>query len=209
MSDPGTADGGAADGSAADGSAADGSAADGSAADGGAADGSAADGSAADGSLPDLAAMHARLRAAGASVAVAESLTGGLVCAALTDTPGASATVRGGLVVYATELKATLAGVSSELLAARGAVDPDVAVALAVGARERLGAVYGVGVTGVAGPDPQDGRPVGTVFTALAGPAGTRVVEHRLTGTRAEIRAGAVAACLALLDRESARGVDG
>ena len=100
-------------------------------------------------------------------MAVAESLTGGLVVGALTETPGASATVRGGLVVYATDLKATLAGVDADLLAERGAVDPDVAAALARGARERLDATIGLGVTGVAGPDPQDDQPVGTVFVAV------------------------------------------
>src|SRR5439155_24814715 len=83
----------------------------------------------------ELAPLHANLRELGATVAVAESLTGGLLTAALTDTPGASATVRGGLVVYATSLKASLAGVPAQLLAERGAVDPDVAVALARGAR--------------------------------------------------------------------------
>jgi nicotinamide-nucleotide amidase len=154
---------------------------------------------------PVLAALHARLQQQGATVAVAESLTGGLLCAALTETPGASATMRGGLVVYATALKATLAGVPADLLAERGAVDPDVARALAVGSRDRLGASYGIGVTGVAGPDPQDGTPVGTVYAAVAGPHRTTVAEHRFTGTRAEIRAAAVRACIDLLDTESAR----
>ncbi len=149
---------------------------------------------------PDqLAALHAHLRSIDATVAVAESLTGGLVTAALTETAGASATVRGGLVVYATELKASLAGVSARLLAERGAVDPDVARELASGVQHRLQATYGVGVTGVAGPDPQDGQPVGTVFVAVAGPAGVRAERVMLSGSRAEIRAGAVAACVRLL----------
>jgi len=151
------------------------------------------------------AGVHARLSELGATVAVAESLTGGLLCAALTDTPGASATVRGALVVYASDLKATLAGVSTALLAERGAVDPDVARALALGARDRLGATYGVGVTGVAGPDPQDGKAIGTVFAAVAGPDGVLVQEHRLTGDRAEIRAAAVQVCLDLLRWECDR----
>jgi nicotinamide-nucleotide amidase len=155
----------------------------------------------------ELAGLHAGLRELGATVAVAESLTGGLLTAALTDTPGASATVRGGLVVYATSLKASLAGVSPELLAERGAVDPDVALALARGARSRLGATYGLGVTGVAGPDPQDGQPVGTVFVALAGPDDDVVAERALAGDRAAIRAGAVAAALDLLERECAAAI--
>ncbi len=151
----------------------------------------------------DLPALQQRLEAAGATVSVAESLTGGLLCAALTDTAGASAVMRGGLVVYATELKQTLAGVSGELLAARGAVDADVALGLARGVRTRLGATFGLGVTGVAGPDEQDGMAVGTVFVALAGPDGETVARRDLTGDRSEIRRAAVDAALELLDRES------
>jgi nicotinamide-nucleotide amidase len=155
----------------------------------------------------ELAPLHADLRELGATVAVAESLTGGLLTAALTDTPGASTTVRGGLVVYATPLKAALAGVPAQLLAERGAVDPDVAVALARGARSRLDATYGLGVTGVAGPDPQDGKPVGTVFVSLAGPDGEVVAERAFTGDRAAIRAGAVEAALDILKRECATAI--
>jgi len=155
----------------------------------------------------ELAQLHADLRELGATVAVAESLTGGLLTAALTDTPGASVTVRGGLVVYATPLKASLAGVPAPLLEERGAVDPDVALALARGVRSRLGATYGLGVTGVAGPDPQDGRDVGTVFLALAGPEDETVAERALSGDRAEIRAGAVRAALDVLKRECASAI--
>lgn len=155
----------------------------------------------------ELAALHAELRELGATVAVAESLTGGLLTAALTDTPGASLTVRGGLVVYAGELKARLAGVPAALLEERGAVDPDVALALARGARARLGATYGLGVTGVAGPDPQDGKAVGTVFLALAGPADETVAERGFPGDRAAIRAAAVEAALDILKRECAAAI--
>lgn len=155
----------------------------------------------------DLAPLHADLRSLQATVAVAESLTGGLLTAALTATPGASVTVRGGLVVYATELKAALAGVPAELLARRGAVDPDVALALARGARVRLGATYGLGVTGVAGPDPQDGKAVGTVFLALAGPRGETVAERNLPGDRGAIRAAAVGVMLEILKRECASAI--
>jgi nicotinamide-nucleotide amidase len=144
-------------------------------------------------------AVLAALVRVGATVAVAESLTGGLLTAALTEPAGASKAVRGGLVVYATDLKATLAGVPSPLLDAEGAVSPDVAGALAAGARDRLGATYGLGVTGVAGPDPQAGQPVGTVYVALAGPGGGCVRQLMLTGDRAGIRAGAVAAAMDLL----------
>jgi nicotinamide-nucleotide amidase len=149
-----------------------------------------------------ISALHDRLRRLGATVGVAESLTGGLLCAALTETPGASATVRGGLVVYATDLKSTLADVPAELLARRGAVDAEVARALARGARTRLGATYGVGITGVAGPDEQDGQPVGTVHVAVAGPSGVRGVSLRLAGDRSAIRAAAVTAAVEQLSRE-------
>jgi nicotinamide-nucleotide amidase len=151
------------------------------------------------------ASVHAQLAELGATVAVAESLTGGLLSAALTETAGASATFRGGLVVYATDLKATLAGVSATLLAERGAVDADVALGLARGARTRRGATLGVGVTGVAGPDPQDGKPVGTVFVAVAGPNRDATSASVFTGSRAEIRAAAVQACLDLLAAECGR----
>jgi nicotinamide-nucleotide amidase len=148
------------------------------------------------------AVLLAHLRSQGATLAVAESLTGGLLTAALTDPAGASAVVRGGLIVYATDLKATLAGVDDSVLADRGAVDPEVARQLAAGVRIRLAATYGIGVTGVAGPDPQDGQPVGTVFAAVASGDGATVREFRLAGDRAAIRRAAVSACLSLLGTE-------
>ena len=144
----------------------------------------------------------ARLVELGQTVGCAESLTGGLVVARLVDTPGASAVVRGGVVAYATPLKASLLGVDAELLASRGAVDPDVAGQMALGAQRVLEADWGVATTGVAGPDPQDGMPVGCVFVAVAAPDGSVAVErHDLGGSRPQIRAGAVDAALALLTR--------
>ncbi len=140
-----------------------------------------------------------QLAARGATLAVAESLTGGLLAAALVEVPGASKVFRGGLVVYATDLKETLAGVPAQLLADRGPVDPDVAVALAAGARERCGADWGVATTGVAGPETQRGVPVGTVFVAASGPSGAAVRRFTLDGDRAAIRSAAVAAALDLL----------
>jgi PncC family amidohydrolase len=145
------------------------------------------------------AQVHAALAGQGATVAVAESLTGGLLAAALTDTPGTSRTFRGGLVVYATDLKTSLAGVPEAVLREHGPVSEPVAALLASGARQRLAATYGVALTGVAGPDPQDGKPVGTVYVGLAGPAGCTVRLLRLTGDRARIRAGAVHEALRLL----------
>jgi nicotinamide-nucleotide amidase len=142
--------------------------------------------------------VHELLLARGETLAVAESLTGGALAAAVVAVPGVSATFRGGVVAYATELKSELLGVDAALLAARGPVDPDVAVAMAEGVCERLGATWGLATTGVAGPDPQDGHPPGVCFVAVAGPAGTRVDALALAGDRAAVRAAAVAAALAL-----------
>jgi nicotinamide-nucleotide amidase len=146
-----------------------------------------------------IAALVQELAERGQTVAVAESLTGGLLCATLVDVPGASAVLRGGLVAYATDLKATLAGVPEELLAQRGPVDPDVALALARGARERCRADWGLATTGVAGPDPLGGVPVGTVYVAVASAADAHVRRLDLDGDRDAIRAFAVAAALDLL----------
>ncbi len=142
----------------------------------------------------------ALLRSRRQTLAVAESLTGGLLAATIVDVPGASNAFRGGLVVYATDLKATLAGVPLELLTAHGPVHPDVAAALAGGARQRCAADWGLATTGVAGPDQQGGHPVGTVYLGLAGPDGLGLVRGlELAGDRAAIRRAAVAAALDLL----------
>ena len=146
-------------------------------------------------------AIHALIGLA-ATVAVAESLTGGLVCAALTSVPGASAVMRGGVIAYATDLKAALLGVDSELLAREGAVHPDVAVAMARGVATRLDAEYGVATTGVAGPEPQDGHPVGQVYIAVA--VGDEVVVRAVSLDpvlgRSGIQAATVVAALQLLN---------
>jgi nicotinamide-nucleotide amidase len=135
----------------------------------------------------------------GLTVGTAESLTGGLVAAALTSVPGASAVFRGGIVAYSADLKAALLAVPADLLDRVGTVDCDVAVAMANGARQRLAAAVGVATTGVAGPDPVDDHPVGTVHIAVS--LGSRV-SHRqlqLAGGRAEIRRDTVGAVLNLL----------
>jgi nicotinamide-nucleotide amidase len=155
-------------------------------------------------SLAELVrSVHSLLHSLGQTVAVAESLTGGLLSAALTETPGASESFRGGIVAYATELKASVVGVAEDLLAERGAVDPAVAEALARGARERLGADWGLGITGVAGPDPQDGKSVGTVYIAIVGPptlqAPEVVGELSLSGSRNMIRSQSVEHAVGLL----------
>jgi nicotinamide-nucleotide amidase len=138
------------------------------------------------------------VKSQGATLATAESLTGGLIGAALTDVPGISAIYRGGVIVYATELKSTLAGVPADLLSQVGPVHADTAAALAAGVRERLGATYGLATTGVAGPDPQAGIAPGTVFVAAAGPNGVKVRELALSGNRDAVRRESVQAVLEL-----------
>ncbi|MER0244198.1 nicotinamide-nucleotide amidohydrolase family protein [Streptomyces sp. HSW2009] len=149
------------------------------------------------------AEVAAALRARGETVAVAESLTGGLLSAALTEAPGASRSFRGAITAYATDVKASALGVDAALLAARGAVDAQVAAQMASGVRSALGADWGAATTGVAGPDPQDGQPVGTVHIAVVGPSGAPVtVELALAGSRAEIRARSVTSILELMQSE-------
>ncbi|KDQ69866.1 CinA family protein [Streptomyces sp. NTK 937] len=146
-----------------------------------------------------------RLRERGETLAVAESLTGGLVAAELTAVPGASHSFLGSVTAYATPLKRDVLEVDGDLLAERGAVDPDVAAAMAAGVRRVLGADWGVSTTGVAGPEPQDGKPVGTVFVAVSGPGGVRkTAELRLNGGRADIRRESVRSLLELLSGELA-----
>lgn len=130
----------------------------------------------------------ARLRERGWTIATAESLTGGLAASALVEVPGASASVRGGVVAYATAVKASVLGVDAALLDRAGAVDEQVAAQMADGARRLLAADVGIATTGVAGPDPQDGAPVGTVCVAVATPEGTTAERVHLSGDRAEIR---------------------
>ncbi|MFI6559725.1 CinA family protein [Streptomyces sp. NPDC050534] len=161
---------------------------------------------------PAAADVVRLLTVRGETLAVAESLTGGLVAADITTVPGASKAFRGSVTAYATELKHELLGVDAALLAQRGAVDPQVAAQMAAGVRKALGADWGLATTGVAGPEPQDGKPVGTVFVAVAGPLGShshsagggKVEALRLNGDRAEIRMESVRSVLALLLKELA-----
>ncbi|HZY29894.1 MAG TPA: CinA family protein, partial [Jiangellaceae bacterium] len=142
--------------------------------------------------------------ARGVSVATAESLTGGLVAAALVSVPGASDVVRGGVVAYATDLKADLLGVDTDLLARDGAVAPTTATAMAEGIRTRCRADFGVATTGVAGPDPQEGYPAGTMHVAVASRRGTRVGSFEPSGQRHDretVRRQAVVRALDLLRR--------
>ena len=150
--------------------------------------------------VAELVAVLAERRV---TVAAAESLTAGLFTAVLTEIPGSSAVLRGGIVCYATDLKHTLVGVDAALLDRVGPVDRDVAAALAAGARATCGATIGVGLTGVAGPDPQDGVPPGTVFVAVSAPGAARwrgLSGGAATTDRGQVRAAAVRAALELLE---------
>lgn len=133
------------------------------------------------------------------TIATAESLTGGLVCATLVDAPGASARVRGGIVAYVPEVKAQVLGVDDQVIAAQGTVDAEVARQMAEGARLRLGATWGIATTGNAGPDSSEGKPVGMVFIAVVGPGASSVRELSLSGDRDEIRRSTTTAALSLL----------
>ncbi|WP_052521630.1 CinA family protein [Agreia bicolorata] len=140
----------------------------------------------------------------GLTVAVAESLTGGLLVAELIRIPGASQVVRGGVVAYATDLKSSLLGVDSAILSERGPVDPEVAIQMAQGARRRLGkepdaASWGVSTTGVAGPGPQDGHAAGTVFVGFATDNGAFSRRLQLQGGRDTVRQQTVAAAIQLM----------
>jgi nicotinamide-nucleotide amidase len=139
----------------------------------------------------------------GHSVAVAESCTGGMMAARLTDPPGASAYVAGGVVAYSDRAKSELVGVEPELIERVGAVSAEVAEALADGARERFGADVGVGITGIAGPDGgTEEKPVGTVCLSVVDRDGRRINRNlRLPGDRADIRDRSVTVSLHLLRR--------
>lgn len=156
------------------------------------------------------AAVLAALEARGLHLAVAESLTGGLLAAEFVAVPGASRVFLGGVVAYHTGLKHSVLGVDASIINVHGAVHPDVAIQMAVRVREVLAvdglpAQVGVATTGVAGPDPQDGHPAGTVFIAVAIGGDARVVELALRGDRNEIRRQVVVAAIG----ELAQRLDG
>jgi nicotinamide-nucleotide amidase len=140
-----------------------------------------------------------RLTAAPHTVATAESLTGGLLCAALVAVPGASAAVLGGVVAYAADVKTGVLGVPADVVSRHGTVAPETAAAMAERVRMLLGSDWGVATTGVAGPGQVEGKPVGTVHVAVAGPRGATTTSIRSAGDREQVRAAAVAAALRLL----------
>ena len=149
--------------------------------------------------------LVAELASKNLTVAVAESLTGGLIMAALTSVAGASRVLRGGVVAYATDTKESMLGVDADLLESAGPIDPDVAEQMAVGVRERFDTSFGLSSTGVAGPDGQDGKSPGLVFVAVSAPFGVWHRELLLEGDRSAIRTRAGIAALELLSDVLAR----
>lgn len=146
-------------------------------------------------------AVLAALGRRGWTLGVAESLTGGALCADLVAVPGASSSLLGGVVAYATPVKASVLGVDEELLARYGPVHPQVALEMADGVRGVVGvdgvdADVGVSTTGIAGPDSPDGQPVGTVHVGVVTPVASRTTAFRFLGDRDSIRAQAVEAAL-------------
>lgn len=139
--------------------------------------------------------------AAGLSVATAESLTGGMVAATLVQVPGASGMFQGGVIAYQNEVKVRLLGVSAELLATNGAVDPQVACAMALGACSATGARVGISTTGVAGPEPHQGKNVGHVYIAVALDGEVQSYEYHFGGDREMIRVQAVQEAISLLEQ--------
>jgi nicotinamide-nucleotide amidase len=146
---------------------------------------------------PEAALEGARGR--GLTIATAESLTGGLVAAALTAVPGASDVFVGGFVTYALGAKAGLLGVPAALLADPGPVSREVALAMAEGVRRTLGADIGLATTGAAGPESHGGQPPGTFWVAAVGPSGSLARTAAAPGGRGEVRAEATNRAIAAL----------
>lgn len=150
-----------------------------------------------------------QLESRGFKLAIAESLTGGLLSAEFVSVPGASKVLLGSIVAYQTSLKHELLGVSRALLENQGAVDPEVAAQMAAGVRIKLATktntdenlVIGIATTGVAGPEPQDGVVAGTVYVAISGPGaiGDSVYAFEFSGGRETVRAETVSAAIAAL----------
>jgi PncC family amidohydrolase len=147
----------------------------------------------------DSSALIDRLSDAGATVATAESLTGGRLAARFTDAPGSSQAYAGGVVSYATEVKTSVLHVPEGIVEEHGVVSGECAEAMAAGVRALMGTTYALSTTGVAGPDTQEGKPVGTVYVGVAGPAGTKVLELALEGDRRGIQDQTIAAAMSAL----------
>ena len=145
-----------------------------------------------------LRSLHDILRQRGLKIAVAESCTGGLLAAALTEVPGSSQSFLGGMVTYANQAKIGILGVNEGLILAHGAVSAQVAGEMAQAARSVFGAEVGLGVTGVAGPDSEGDKPVGLTYIGASHEDNTVVREYNWTGDRAFNRAASVAAAIEL-----------
>jgi nicotinamide-nucleotide amidase len=154
---------------------------------------------AADAVLDVATAVVGMLADRGLTVATAESLTGGGVGALITSVPGSSAVYAGGVIAYASRLKVELLGVPDALVETHGVVSARCARAMATGVRRALGVDVGLSTTGVAGPDPQEGKPAGLVYVAVADDAGEEVRELRLDGDRAAVRRATTREALGLL----------
>ncbi len=149
--------------------------------------------------MPDPDPIVGRLIDAGATIATAESITGGRLAARLTDGAGSSAAFLGAVVSYATEVKISVLGVPEALVHDHGVISAECAHSMAEKVRTMMGTTYGVSTTGVAGPDTQEGQPVGTVFVGVAGPTGTDVRQLVLDGDRMEIQTKTVAEAMSAL----------
>ncbi len=152
-------------------------------------------------SVASSADVLAALRDRGWTLGVAESLTGGGVCAELVSVPGASAVLLGGVVAYATSVKQTLLGVDGALLERHGPVHPEVALQMAQGVRQAVAvdgraADVGISTTGIAGPESPDGQPVGTVYVGVVTPERSHTAHFRFDGDRASVRGQSVSAVL-------------
>lgn len=151
------------------------------------------------------AQVHDLLRSRGAMVATAESLTGGQLAVLLTTAPGSSESYLGGVVSYATEVKTDVLGVPRTIVESDGVVSAACARAMAEGVRRLTGATYAMSTTGVAGPEPQEDKPPGTVYVAVAGPAGVTALSLELSGDRETIQrrtCGEALSALAVVLRE-------
>jgi nicotinamide-nucleotide amidase len=148
----------------------------------------------------DAARVVATAAAKGITIAVAESLTGGSLCAALTAAPGASEVIRGGVVAYQADVKHKVLGVPSDILDAPGPVSEEVALAMADGARKVLGAELGIATTGVAGPEWHGGQPPGRVHIAAVSDGARLARRHDLAGDRDSVVDQSRALAMALLE---------
>lgn len=132
-------------------------------------------------------------------MSTAESLTGGRAAARITNVPGSSQVYAGGVVSYQTAVKVAVLGVPEATVAEHGVVSAECARAMATGVRQLLGTTYAISTTGVAGPERQEGKPVGTVYVGVAGPHGVRAEELALDGDRASIQDASVDAAVSAL----------